>query len=249
MLQASESLLHRDSRSGNRLLARLPATDYDRIRPRLTDISLKFGQVLLAQGEKISQVVFPTSGACSLTKHLSGGGSTEVASVGNEGVIGAAVFFGDDISQYGVLVDAPTAAARLMSAPDFIEEMSRRGAFYNLIVRYNQALITVVMQTIACSGRHTAEQRCCRWLLMMRDHVESNQLSVTREFLSVMLGVRRSTLTAAMFRLERKGVVTTDQRSVTIVDRAALERTACECYRSAKATFTRLLPDVSPAHA
>jgi CRP-like cAMP-binding protein len=249
MLSASESQFHRDSRSANRLLARLPACDYDRIRPKLKDVTLTFGQVLLAQDQRIAQVVFPTGGAYSLTKHLGDGVATEVASVGNEGVIGAAVFFGDEVSQYQVLVEAPAAGAQIMSARDFIAEMSRRGAFYNLIVRYNQALLTVVMQAITCCGRHTAEQRCCRWLLMMQDHVESDQLRVTRDFLSAMLGVRCSTLSAALSRLQRTGIVATDRRSITILDRAVLEKRACECYRLAKCTFARLLPDVTHVNA
>ena len=124
--------------STNRLLAGLPATDYDRIRPRLRDLSLTPGQVLQAQDELISQVVFPNGGgACSLTKQLWDGGTTEVAIVGSEGVVGASVFFGDDVSSYGVSVEAPSATAQTMSPEDFIEEMSRGGALYTLVTRYN----------------------------------------------------------------------------------------------------------------
>ena len=248
MLQFQESHhVDRHAHVKNKLLARLPACDYERMRPKLRDMPLKFGQVLQTQDETISQVVFPAGGACSLTKQLCDGGTTEVATVGSEGVVGAAVFFGDDVSSYGVVVEAPSADAQTMSAADFIEEMSRRGAFYNLVVRYNQALLTLVMQTTVCSGRHTAEQRCCRWLLTMHDHVGSNQLNVTQEFLSLVLGVRRPTVTLAMSSLHRKGIVETHRRLVTIIDRAALEAAACECYQSVKATFARLLPEGGPA--
>jgi CRP-like cAMP-binding protein len=238
-----------DFRPNNKLLARLPASDYERIRPKLRDVPLTFGQVLQAQDEPIAQVVFPTGGACSLTRHLSDGTTTEVATVGNEGMVGAAVFFGGDVSSYGVLVEAPCPGAQAMPATDFVEEMSRRGAFYNLIVRYNQALLTIAMQATVCSRRHTVEQRCCRWLLMMRDRVESDQLRVTHQFLALVLGTRRSTVTVAMSRLQQKGIVETHRRLVTILDRAALEENACECYRSAKVAFSRLLPDVGPAFA
>lgn len=233
--------------STNRLLAGLPATDYDRIRPRLRDLSLTLGQVLQAQDDVISQIVFPNGGACSLTKQLWDGGTTEVAIVGSEGVVGASVFFGDDMSSYGVSVEAPSATAQTMSPEDFIEEMSRGGALYTLVTRYNQALLTQVMQTTVCSGRHNAEQRCCRWLLTMRDHVGSDQLNVTHECLSMMLGVRRPTVTLAISRLQRKGIIETHRGQITILDCAALESTACECYQSVKATFARLLPGVSVA--
>jgi CRP-like cAMP-binding protein len=247
MLQIAESLVEKSGgRSANKLLARLPAEDYERIRLKLKDVPLRFGQVLQTQDERIAEVVFPAGGACSLTKRLGDGGTSEVAIVGSEGVVGASVYFGDDVSTYGVAVEVPSAAAQTMSTIDFIEEMSRRGPFYNLVIRYNQALLTLLVQTTACSCRHTTEQRCCRWLLTMSDRVESEQLTVTHEFLSLMLGVRRPTVTLAMSALQRKGIIETHRRSVTIVDRAALEATACECYFSVKTAFARLLPDIGP---
>jgi CRP-like cAMP-binding protein len=204
---------------------------------------LTLGQVLQTQDECISHVVFPAGGACSLTKQLCDGGIAEVATVGSEGLVGAEVFFGDNVSSCGVVVEAPCSAAQTMSAGDFIEEMSHRGAFYNLVVRYNQAMLTLVMQTSVCSVRHTAEQRCCRWLLMMRDHVKSDRLNVTHELLSRMLGVRRPTVTLAICSLQRKGIIETHRKQITIVNRGALEATACECYVSVKAAFARLLPE------
>jgi CRP-like cAMP-binding protein len=236
-------------RSPNRLLARLPFDDYQRILPKLREVVLRPGQVLHKQDETITEVVFPTAGACSLTKQLGDGSSTEVAAVGSEGVIGAAVFFGDDLSVYQSMAQASGVTAQTMSAAAFVEEMSRRGALYNLIVRYNQAFMTLVMQTTACNGLHAVEQRCSRWLLMAHDRMPAGDLRVTHEFLSVMLGVRRPTVTLVMAALQRKGIIETHRGNVRILDRKQLEATACECYRTVQASFARLLPEVSAAVA
>jgi CRP-like cAMP-binding protein len=124
--------------------------------------------------------------------------------------------------------------------------MDRRGAFYRLIVRYMQAMTSQVMQTAACNALHSVEQRCCRWMLITRDRVGQNELKLTHELLSIMLGVRRPTVTLVLGEFENAGLVTTHRGRIDIVDAARLEQTSCECYAAAKANFARLLPEISP---
>lgn len=234
------------NRPSNRLLAKLPLEDYQRIQSKLVQLPLRFRQVLHKQDEKITAVVFPGGGACSLTKQLGDGSSAEVATIGSEGIIGAEVFFGDDVAAYETLVQVPGHAYE-MSTAAFIEEMSRRGAFYNSVVRYSQALMTLVMQTTVCNGVHSVEQRCCRWLLTLRDRVGSDDLKMTHEMLATMLGVRRPSVTLVIVSLQRKGIVDTHRGNVRIVDRKELEKMSCECYLTVKTTFARLLPEANAA--
>jgi CRP-like cAMP-binding protein len=233
--------------SSNKLLARLPLDDYQRISPNLKNLPLRFRQVLHKQDEKITEVIFPGEGSCSLTKQLTDGSSAEVATVGCEGVVGAEVFFGADVSAYHTLVQVPGPGAQAMPAGAFIEEMSNRGALYNLVVRYNQALMTLVMQTTVCNGLHSVEQRCCRWLVTLSDRIGSDDLKLTHELLATMLGVRRPSVTLVIVSLQRKGIVETQRGNLRIVDRKALEQFSCECYASVRAAFTRLLPEVNVA--
>jgi CRP-like cAMP-binding protein len=235
------------NRASNKLLASLPPEDYQRISPKLKHLPLRFRQVLHKQDERITEGVFPGGGACSLTKHLGDGSSAEVAAVGSEGVVGAEVFFGDDVSAYETLVQVPGADAQTMAVALFIEEMSQRGALYNLVVRYNQALMTLVMQATVCNGLHSVEQRCCRWLMTLRDRVGSDDLKITHELLAMMLGVRRPSVTLVILSLQRHGIVETHRGHLHIVDRKGLEAISCECYASVRAAFTRLLPEINVA--
>jgi CRP-like cAMP-binding protein len=124
--------------------------------------------------------------------------------------------------------------------------MNRRGAFYNRIIRYSQAFSTQIMQTTVCNGLHSVEQRCCRWLLMTHDRVRKNEFDLTHEFLAVMLGVRRPTVTLIAAALQMKGFIHYRRGSMTITDRAGLEKTSCECYEVVKGNFARLLPEMPP---
>jgi len=160
---------------GNKLLSTLPAEEFQRIQPHLESTSLRFRQVLHKEGQPIVDLFFPMSGACSITKTMQDGATAEVATIGSEGVIGAGVFFGDDLAGGDALVQVAGCAALKMSRDHFIAEMERRGAFYNRVIRYTQALFSQVMQTTVCNGLHSAEQRCCRWLLMTRDRVGSDE--------------------------------------------------------------------------
>jgi len=230
----------------NKLLGTLPVDDYQRVLSQLTIVPLKFGQVLHKQDAVIQYVFFPGGGACSLTKVMRDGQIAEIATIGNEGVIGASVFFGDDQSFSETIVQIADGAGFRMPAEAFTVEMARRGAFYNRIVRYSQALMSQVMQTTVCNGLHSVEQRCCRWLLMTCDRVGSADLRLTHEFLSIMLGVRRPTVTLVMGDLQKAGLVENRRGTIHVIDRHGLEMTSCECYATVKANFARLLPEMAP---
>jgi CRP-like cAMP-binding protein len=230
----------------NKLLASLPLQEFQRIEPQLTVVSLAFKQVLHKQNERIEHIYFPGGGACSLTKVMQDARIAEIATIGNEGVIGASVFFGDDRSFTETIVQVAEGDGYRMSVEAFVTEMARRGPFYNRVVRYSQALLSQVMQTTVCNGLHSVEQRCCRWLLMTNDRVHSDNMRLTHEFLSIMLGVRRPTVTLIMGDLQKAGLVENRRGMIHITDRSRLEQVSCECYATVKATFARLLPELEP---
>ncbi len=233
-------------RHPNKLLATLPADDYKRISASLTVVPLKFKQVLYKQEETIRHVLFPGGGACSLTKVMHDGQIAEIATVGNEGVIGAGVFFGDDRLFGEAIVQAAGGDGFRMPVEAFLSEMARRGAFYDRVMRYSQALSNQAMQTTVCNALHSAEQRCCRWLLMTYDRVGSHDLHLTHDIVSIMLGVRRPTVTIIMGDLQRRGLVDHRRGTIHVLDRMGLEAASCECYETVKANFARLLPELPP---
>jgi len=230
----------------NRLLRTLPADDYARISAQLQPVSMRAREVFHKQGEPIRKVYFPGGGACSIVKVMNDGTAAEIATVGNEGMIGASVFFGDDLSTGEALVQVADGEAHTMSSEAFIFEMNRRGAFYNRVIRYSQAFTTQIMQTTVCNGLHSVEQRCCRWLLMTHDRVGIDKFQLTQDFLAAMLGVRRPTVTLIEAKLQLGGLIHYRRGHMRIADRAGLEKASCECYETVKGTFARLLPELRP---
>jgi CRP-like cAMP-binding protein len=232
--------------SQNRLLRALPPDEYARISLQLHAVSMKAKQVFHRQGEPIRDVYFPGGGACSLIKVMQDGTVAEIATVGNEGMLGAGVFFGDDLSPGEALVQVSDGEAHTMPTDAFLQEMERRGDFSNRITRYSQAFTMQIMQTTVCNGLHSAEERCCRWLLMTHDRVRQREFGLTHEGLAVMLGVRRPTVTLIATKLQAAGLISYRRGYITIVDRPGLEKASCECYETVKANFTRLLPELPP---
>jgi CRP-like cAMP-binding protein len=231
-------------RSRNKLLATLPEVDYSHIAPFLRTVPFHHKQVLHKQGHPIVDVYFPGGGACSLTRTMEDGRTAEIATIGNEGIIGLGVFFGDDLSMAETFVQVEGGEGYAMPARTFIVEMERHQAFYNRVTRYSQALAGQLMQTTVCNSLHSVEQRCCRWLLMTRDRVGNDDLKLTHEFLSYMLGVRRPTVTLVLQELREAGLVDHSRGFVRIVNRPGLEEKSCECYATVKANFQRLLPEI-----
>jgi CRP-like cAMP-binding protein len=169
------------------------------------------------------------------------GRTVEIATVGNEGFIGVNALFGGDRALGGVLVKVPDAAAQAMTVRAFQREMNRRGPFSKLMNHYAQGFVALLMQSVACNALHSVEERCARWLLTMRDRVGRNEFPLTQEFLAVMLGVRRPTVTLAIGALQRAGLINYGHKRMVILDRAGLEATCCECYAVIKKHFPRLL--------
>src|SRR6185436_5855108 len=240
--EAAPSLTPGAQPTHNRLLAALPADDYQRIARDLVPRPLRVRQVRHKHGEKLTEVYFTGRGICSITNAMEDGGMVEVATVGSEGFIGIGAALGDSIASGEAFVQVQGDAAQVMSVEAFQREMDRRGAFYDLVSRYTQAFVGLVMQSVACNGLHSAEERCCRWLLMTHDRIAQDEFPLTHEFLAIMLGVRRPTVTLVMAELARAGIVSHVRGHVRIVDRAGLEGASCECYRNVRAVFDRLLP-------
>jgi len=231
-----------DERSPNKLLAALPAADYRRILPTLTTVPLKFRQVMHKYGEPIDTVYFIGGGVASVTNVMTDGRMVEVATIGNEGMVGVTVFLGGTVSPGEAFIQVPDGSGQAMPADAFRKELDRRGAFYGLMSRYSQAMQILIMQSTACNSLHTVEERCSRWLLMTHDRVDGDELRLTHEFLGYMLGVRRPTVSLVLGTLDKAGILHNGTKKITIVNRARLEDTSCECYRVVKSAFDRLLP-------
>jgi CRP-like cAMP-binding protein len=227
----------------NHLLAALPPDVFDRIAPTLDVVPLKLRQFLHKAGEPIRDVYFPGGGFISLVTVLNDGGMIEVATVGREGVLGVSAVLNDDPSPSAALVQAETNTCYRMPADVFREEIARGDAFHELMARYAQALVGFIMQATACNAAHSVEQRLARWLLMAHDRVGKNEFPLTQEFVAVMLGVSRPTVTVVAGTLQKAGSITYHRGHLTIVDREKLEAASCECY----ATTTALLKNVTRA--
>jgi CRP-like cAMP-binding protein len=239
---AATSPLSGTQPSHNRLLAALPAEEYQRISRDLVTRPLRVRQVLHKHGEKLTEVFFCGRGICSITNAMEDGGMVEVATVGNEGFIGVGAALGDPIASGEAFVQVQGDPAQVMSIDAFQREMDRRGPLYDLVSRYTQAFVGLVMQSVACNGLHSAEERCCRWLLMTHDRVEQDEFALTHEFMAMMLGVRRPTVTLVMAELTNAGIISHVRGRVRVVDRPGLEGASCECYKTVRALFDRLLP-------
>ena len=216
----------------NHLLASLPVGDYTRLASTFDIIPLKLKEILQQAGEPVQHVYFPGGGFLSVLTVLEDGGKVEVATIGREGVAGLpAALDGGDPSPSETLVQAEMDTCYRMSRTDFRREMDQRGAFYELIAKYLHAFYGVVAQSTACNAVHSVEQRLARWLLMAHDRVGKNDFPLTQEFVAMMLGATRPTVTVVAGTLQKAGLITYHRGHVTIVDREKLEAASCECYR------------------
>jgi len=229
-----------DSSIPNRFLAALPADVLERLRPHLHRIDLPLRHILFEMDEPVGQIVFPDAGMTSLMIRLEDGAQLEIGVVGREGLVGLSALFGAEVSPHTAMVQLPGRGLRI--DPRILrEEMLRSPALLERVHRYSQAVNAQVSQTAACNIHHNLSERLGRWLLMAHDRADGDVLPLTQEFLSIMLGVRRSGVTVAANTLQQTGAIAHDRGRITVLSRERLEGAACECYAMAQTHSRRLL--------
>jgi CRP-like cAMP-binding protein len=225
---------------GNRLLGLLEIPDYERLRPHFERIPLRYKKSLYNAQEPIDFVYFIETGVGSLVNTMANGQAAEVGTVGNEGVVGLPLLFEDERAPTSVYVQVPGSGLRMRAAL-FKLELAQSASMRTVMLHYAHAFFNQVAQSAACNHFHNLQQRCCRWLLMTHDRMQSDQFLLTQEFLAMMLGVRRSGVSEAAAGLQGAGLIRYRRGNVTIIDRPGLEKRSCECYGVSKAEFDRLL--------
>jgi CRP-like cAMP-binding protein len=204
---------------------------------------MPLGEVLYESGGQLRHAYFPTTCIVSLLYVMENGASAEIAVVGNEGLVGVALFMGGGTMPNRAVVQSAGHAYRLRGAL-MQQEFDRYGALLRLLLRYTQALITQMAQTAVCNRHHSVDQQLCRWLLLSLDRLPSNHLVMTQELIANMLGVRREGVTEAAGKLQQAGLIHYSRGHITVVDRPGLEARVCECYQVVRAEFDRLLPSL-----
>ena len=227
----------------NHLLAVLPRPESERLYPLLELVELPLGEALYESGDRLNHVYFPSSAIVSLLYVMEDGASAEIAVVGNEGIVGIALFMGGETMPNRAVVQSSGHAYRLKGQL-LKQEFNRAGALQHLLLRYTLALLSQMAQTAVCNRHHSVDQQLCRWLLLSLDRLPSNELSMTQELIANMLGVRREGVTEAAGKLQSDGLIHYHRGRITVLDRPGLEARVCECYEVVRQEFRRLLPDV-----
>lgn len=225
----------------NHLLDALPAVVYERFSPHLELVQMPLGEVLYESGDELRYAYFPATCIVSLLYVMENGASAEIAVIGNEGIIGIALFMGGGTMPNRAVVQSAGFAYRL-EAPRLMQEFNRYGVLHHLLLRYTQALFTQMAQTAVCNRHHSVDQQLCRWLLLSLDRLPTNELIMTQELIANMLGVRREGVTEAAGKLQRAGLIHYSRGHITVLDRPGLDARVCECYQVVKKEFDRLLP-------
>ncbi len=230
----------------NILLGTLASCEYDRLSQNLELVQMPLGKVIYESGDKLHHAYFPTTSIVSLLYVMDNGASAEIAVVGNDGIIGVALFMGGGTMPNRAVVQSAGYAYQLR-AHHLMQEFDRFGGrrygmLHDLLLRYTQALITQMAQTAVCNRHHSVDQQLCRWLLLSLDRLPSNELTMTQELIANMLGVRREGVTEAAGKLQQAGLIEYSRGHITVLDRPGLEARVCECYQVVKTEFYRLLP-------
>jgi len=228
----------------NHLLAVLPKPESERLLPHLELVPLPLGKPLYESGDRLDHVYFPSTAIVSLLYELEDGASAEIAVVGNEGIVGIALFMGGDTMPNRAVVQSEGHAYRL-DGRLLKQEFNRAGVLQHLLLRYTLAMLTQMAQTAVCNRHHSVDQQLCRWLLLSLDRLPANELSMTQELIANMLGVRRQGVTEAAGKLQSAGLIHYSRGRITVLDRPGLEARVCECYDVVRQEFRRLLPDVT----
>ena len=226
--------------SSNCLLSQLPLDELERLKTQLQPVELEVRKVIYEPNASIRYAYFPEQGMISVVSLMEDGNSIEVGTIGREGMAGAVLLLETDTVPYQFFVQVPGHALRI-DATVLKDRAEQGSALRKLILRYESAFLIQTMQGVACNGLHSIQKRCCRWLLMARDRAESDELKLTHEFLALMLGVRRASITDVLRPLQDAGLVRSNHGKITILDRQGLEAGACECYRVIANQQKRLL--------
>ncbi len=225
----------------NRLLAALPSADFALLSAHMSHQELERGRHIYDPGDPIEAVYFPHDSVISLMTLMENGAAIESAPVGREGALGLMAAVAPRQSLVRAIVQAPGTASRI-SAAALHDAWIRSAALRNLVDRHSEALFGHAIQSVACNALHGVEARFCRWLLSCRDRIDTDTIQLTQEFLADMLGVQRTTVTAAAGALQAKGLIRYRRGVVDILDRGGLEAAACECYGVVRRGYDRLLP-------
>lgn len=229
----------------NKLLAALPASLLADWAADLAPVKLQLGQVLCEPGAALRHAYFPTTALVCLLQVLQDGATAEVGVVGCEGMAGITVFMGDGTSSSRIVVQGAGAAIRVSAAALQRHARQAGGVAMQVMLRYAQALVAQLSQTAACNRYHSIEQQLCRWMLLSVDRLGASELVMTQEVIAGMLGVRREGVAVAAARLQRAGVIRYSRGHIKVLDRGALERRSCECYRTVSDEYQRLLPTLA----
>lgn len=230
----------------NHLLSCLPKAEFDRLLPNLELVEMVLGDTLYESHGRLKHVYFPTTAVVSLLYVLESGATAEIAVVGNEGVLGIALFMGGETTPNHAVVQCAGYGYRLKAAL-LNKEFNRAGPVLRILLRYTQALITQMTQTAVCNKHHSTEEQLCRWLLITFDRVTHHTLIMTHELIGEMLGVRREAVSQAAGKLQRAGLIHYTRGRISLVDRSALEKCVCECYAVVRSEYDRLILDI-PKH-
>lgn len=225
----------------NLLLAALPEAARERLAPHLKLVEMPLDRVIYEPGDKIRHVYFPTESIVSLLYVMESGASAEISVVGNDGLVGVALFMGGESTPSRAVVQSAGHALQLPGQA-LMTEFNRHGEMQLLMLRYTQALITQMAQTAVCNRHHNIDQQLCRWLLLSLDRLPDNHLHMTQELIANMLGVRREGVTEAATHLQKQGVIEYHRGHITVLDRPELEKLCCECYAVVRKETERLLP-------
>lgn len=227
----------------NLILASLPNQDYERILPDLELIDLPVGTVISEGGDHVKYLYFPISGIVSLIYDLEDGSSSETAIVGNEGIVGISIYMGGESMPSSTEVQSIVQAYRL-SRKIMKREFALGGQLQIISLLYTQALIAQTSQTAVCNQHHSLDQQLCRWLLMSLDRLPDDKLIITQGLIAKLLGVTRESVNITASNLQKEGLITYSRGQITVLKRAALEKRACECYKTVSEEYERLLPAI-----
>ena len=229
------------SHDQNHILDALPKEVQERVLPQLELVSLPLGKVLYESGDALKHVYFPTDSIVSLLYVMEDGASAEISVVGNEGLVGVALFMGGESTPSRAIVQSGGSAYRLPGQA-LKDEFNRHGPLLVLMLRYTQSLLTQMAQTAVCNRHHSIDQQLCRWLLLSLDRLPTNRLTMTQELIANMLGVRREGVTDAAGKLQKLGIIRYSRGEITVINRPKLAEHSCECYEVVKVECDRLLP-------